>query len=379
MQENDSSCSRQSSACGTVLGSSVASDASNDVKNSLPLVNQQSISLVGPPVESLDDTSPAELLVAASNCDVKAASTDYEPHLSQIDGPCDAEDESLTPFDKRPSYLQISRRLQSIRTLPALVACFSSLIITSAICGAEMAIRAVDIYSSLALLCSSVIACMLAIIAAHKKSHVLLVGLVMLEVLFTLYSIAFASVGLVNVTRLRKRQQSLQENETMQAEQLENALKISRRMLIEQAIFAGLYFIIAVAHCCAAASVNHLRATVRPFDSRLRRKRQRARAMKKLNVLPPPKQEGTKGAGYQESKAGNSPVDLQLVHYSRESQTEEPPSHSLQSDEAGDGTERQSVRNTASSLVTSSSSSGTSNHQTIAENSAETLEAQDIS
>ncbi|CDI86718.1 hypothetical protein, conserved [Eimeria praecox] len=378
MQNNASSCSHQSSANVTIVGSSVDSDTSSGVKSYLPLSSQQSISLVEPAAESLEGGTPVERLEGGINCDLKAASTDDESKLPHTNGPFQAEEESLVPFDKRQSYLRISRRLQKIRVLPALAACFSSLVVTSAICGAELATRAVDISSPLALLCSSVVACMLAVFAAHKKSHVFLVGVVLLEVLLSLYSVAFASVGLVNVGQLRKRQECLQQDNTMQAEQRENALKISRRMLIEQAVFAGLYFLIAAAHCCAAASVNHLRATVRPFDSRLRRKRQRARAMKKLNVLPPPNEEETKETEVQRTKTESSLKELQLLHNS----AEEPLSLCSHSYRAGEDADEQSgdcpsasSRTSASNTVRSSSASSTESSQAADENSVKMLEA----
>ncbi|CDJ27933.1 uncharacterized protein EMH_0096460 [Eimeria mitis] len=374
MGKNDSSSRQESSASATLLRSSVDSGTFSDVNNSLPHSHQHSNTFAGPPVESLGGIDPAECPVAANNYDVKATTTGYELQLPEINEACEPEEESLVPFDRRPSYLQISRRLKRIRVLPALLACFSSLVVTTAICGTEIAIRAVDISSSLALLCSSVVACMLAAFAAHKKSHVLLVGLVMLEVLFTLYSTAFAAVGLVNVGLLRKRQEILEQDDTMQAEQRENALKIAQRMLTEQAIFAGLYFFLAAAHCCAAASVNHLRAAVRPFDSRLRRKRQRARAMEKLNVRPPPREEEAKGAVDRGTKAENFSNDLQQLHFNGVSQDGTPPSHDSHSVEAGEVAELESARNTASSAQRSSSSSGTTSPQMTQESSAKIVE-----
>ncbi|CDJ49245.1 hypothetical protein, conserved [Eimeria brunetti] len=378
MQKNDSSFSQRSSASSPPVGSGVSSDTSSLGNNSLPHSNQQSISIIRPAIESLEGTSPEELLVATKDCDVKAAA-ECGSQLSHIDGPCETE-ELLVPFNKRPSYLRISRRLKQIRVLPALTACFSSLVITSAVCGAEIAIRAVDIFSAVALLCSSVVACILAAFATHQKSHVLLVGLVMLEILFTLYTIAFACVGIVNVGLLRKRQDGLQQDDTMQAEQRENALKITRRMLTEQAIFAGLYFLTAAAHCCAAASVNHLRAVVRPFDSRLRRKRQRAAAMKKLNVLPPPKEGEIDGAREQGAKARRSSKDLQLLQYNHVGLPEDPRSHGSDghdgshSSEPEEGADMESVRRSASNALTSSPSSDATGSITAGNNSAKALE-----
>lgn len=195
-----------------------------------------------------------------------------------------SEEEPILPFDKRPSYVRIAHRLKQVRVTPALVACGFALLVTGAVCGAEMVVHTQDISAALALVSCSAVGFVLAAISARTKSHSLLVGLVLLEVLYTLYAIAFGVVGIFNVKLLKKDQVVLQEDDTMQEEQRENALRILKRQILEYAVFSGLYFFVSASHCCAAASVNHLRAAVRKFDSRLRRKRQRARALRKLGL-----------------------------------------------------------------------------------------------
>ncbi|CDJ66618.1 hypothetical protein, conserved [Eimeria necatrix] len=281
---NGSFCSQEHSVPTSPLGTSIAFDAVSGLENLPSSSERHVLDLLNSCADNLQDNNSWNHPVVSNNGSLETGSKEKQQLTPQTEGPSDAEEESATPFDKRPSYIRIARRLQRIRVLPALISCFFALLVTCAVCGAEIAISSANLSSSIAFICCSVVGCILGALAAWNKSHVLLVGLVLLEVLYALYSIAFAAVGLSNVRLLQTRQQILQQDGTMQPEQRENALKITRRMLIEQAIFAGLYFFIAAAHCCAAASANHLRATVRPFDSRLRRKRQRARAMRKLNL-----------------------------------------------------------------------------------------------
>ncbi|KAL8443895.1 hypothetical protein Emed_006519 [Eimeria media] len=197
-----------------------------------------------------------------------------------------SEAEIILPYDKRASYIRIARRLRRLRVLPALAACFCALVVTGGVCGSQLVVADTNTSSAAALLGCSLVGCTLAALGARSRSHVVLVGVVLLEVLFTLYAGAFALIGLWNVTLLRRRQVALEQDGKLQQEQRDNALKITGNILIKEALFSGLYFLVAVSHCYAAASANHLRARVRPFDSRLRRKRQRARAFRKLGVNP---------------------------------------------------------------------------------------------
>ncbi|KAL8433636.1 hypothetical protein Efla_005275 [Eimeria flavescens] len=153
---------------------------------------------------------------------------------TQKEGDPEGNAQTKLPFDKRPSYLRIQNRLQRIRVFPALAASSCALVVTAAVCG------------------------------------------------------SFAFVGLVNMRLLRNRQNVLEQDGSVPEEQRDNALRITRMMVTKEVIFCGLYILVASAHCWAAAAANHLRSAVRPFDSRLRRKRQRARAFRKLGVAAPP-------------------------------------------------------------------------------------------
>ncbi|KAL8270020.1 hypothetical protein Esti_006053 [Eimeria stiedai] len=212
----------------------------------------------------------------------------FQADTNGLKGPerSQTEPETVLPYDKRVSYLRISRRLRSIRVLPALAACMCTVVVTGVVCGSQLVLAETNSSSAAALLGCSVVGCTLAAFGARSRNHVILVAVVLLEVLFTLYAGGFAVIGLVNVKLLKQRQTALEQDGKLQQEQRDNALKITWNILIKEAIFSGLYFLVAVSHCYAAASANHLRAAVRPFDSRLRRKRQRARAFRKLGVNP---------------------------------------------------------------------------------------------
>ncbi|OEH78966.1 hypothetical protein cyc_00207 [Cyclospora cayetanensis] len=254
----------------------------------------------------LQDSGFVECAKAQRGSGVRMLPDSSEPCTPAAEELREWEEQSVMLFDKRPSYLRIVRRLRSIRVFPALTACTSALLVTAAVCGAEIAFRAADISSAFSLLGCSILAFLLAVIAAHTRSHFQLVGLLLLEVIFTLYATAFGSIGIVNVKQLLKRQMDTQQDLTMQEEQRDNAMKVMRRMLIEHAIFSGLYFFVAASHCCAAASVNHLRGAVQPFDSRLRRKRQRARAIRLLGVIPVSDPEGSEATRTMVLKEGST-------------------------------------------------------------------------
>lgn len=266
------------------LGQSLLSSRSSDPDQARIAIQQSETGLWDGDAELLEVTVTAESTETTGADEDTEGAAGTEPGEAQEAQVLETEECPILPFDRRPSYLRITRRLQRIRVLPALAACSFALLVTAAVCATELTVGVADNSSTVALLTCSTLACILAAVAARVKSHVLLVGLVLLEVLFTLYTIAFGAVGLVNVKLLKQRQASVQGDGSLQAEQRDNALKIIRRMLIEQAIFSGLYFFVAAAHFYAAASANHLRAAVWPFDSRLRRKRQRARAINRLGV-----------------------------------------------------------------------------------------------